>query len=170
MADAWNQAIYDRLCSSEELKSLLAYIGDPPNLLIPNDLGSERPAIFTCWPVPGPAADGLYIVVGEENAAMPFDTKTTLGMEFSRYIHIYGPNVGNDTDIRRAARIVHDLFHRYQLPVIGWRVMIAVADPPVTAPTGDDMLGRAVNLTWKAEEMPEPVDSHYDPELPPETE
>lgn len=137
MADAWAQAIYDRLAGSAPLVELLGSRGDPP-----------RPSIFTFWPAPGDAMSALYVVTPGAAVNLPFDTKTGLGRQITRYIYVYGPNVGNVTDIEAAAELIRGLFHRHALTVVGYSVYIGVAEGPATAPTGDDMVGRVVTVTW----------------------
>lgn len=140
MADPWAQAIYTRLSGDATLVAMLGTRGIP-----------ARPAIFTFWPAPADAVAALYVVAAGNVSNQPQDTKTTLGRTVVRDVFVYGPNVGNVTAIEAAAERIRGLLHRYCLTVTGYRVYIAVADGPIVAPTGDDMVGRVVTVTWTCE-------------------
>lgn len=127
------QAVYDRMVSDGTLVGLLAsYKGGP--------------AVFTQDPAPGDAARPFVVTAGEV-AQGPFDTKTTRGRRPFRDIRCYADADGDVMTIEAIAERVRALFHRYELPVDGFGVLVATARGPVTADE-KDVYGRVVTVEY----------------------
>jgi len=130
----WTAAVYERLAGDAELIGLLAeYRGGP--------------AIFTIDPVPGDATLP-YIVTAGEVAQSPFDTKNSLGRRAYRDVRCYASNKeGSVVVIEAIAERVRALFHRYELSVDGFGVLVASCNGPVVADE-DDAYGRIVTVQF----------------------
>lgn len=127
-------AVYDRLVGDATLVGLLAgYKGEP--------------AVFTTDPVPGDATLP-YIVTAGEVAQSPFDTKTDRGRRAFRDVRCYASALDGSTVVVEAiSERVRALFHRYELPVDGFGVLVASCNGPVVADE-DDVYGRILTVQF----------------------
>lgn len=127
------EAVYDCLVGDATLVSMLAtYRG--------------APAVFTIDPVPGDAKLP-YIVTAGEVAQSPWDTKTSRGRRAFRDIRCYAEASGTTVQVEAIAERVRELFHRFQLPVSGFGVLVASAAGPVVADE-EKVYGRIVTVEF----------------------
>lgn len=96
--------------------------------------------------------DGIWIISDGNVSCVPLDTKTTRGYEIIRDIRLYQRRTGSSGDIELAGDRVRDLFHRYALPVAGFRdATVAHCSGPSKIDTTADYVGYAVTCWWKIE-------------------
>lgn len=126
-------AVYDRLVADVTLAGLLATYGGGP-------------AVFTVDPAPGNATLP-YIVSAGEVAQSPFEAKNALGREVIRDVRCYAAATGSAVTVEAIAERVRALFHRYELTVDEFEMLVAEASGPVSADE-DDAYGRIVTIRW----------------------
>lgn len=128
-------AFYNVLNASAALKALLAtYTVD----------GTPHPAIFTGDTLPEDAAFPCVYTAGRVSDE-PFDTKTGVGRDVIKDIHIFDDETGSSARIDSIAEMVRDLFHRVNITVDGYAVFIASASGPVKLDT-EGAYGRVVSV------------------------
>lgn len=132
------EAIYTRMADDATLVALLAGY-------------KSEPAVFTTDPAPGDATLP-YIVSAGEVAQQPNDTKTTRGRLVWRDIRCYAPATGSAEAVEGIAERVRALFHRHELEVDGFELVVAECSGPIAADE-DDTYGRIVTLRLVLQEV-----------------
>lgn len=131
-------AVYDRMANDATLTGLIStYKGEP--------------AIFTIDPVPGDATLP-YIVTAGEIAQAPFDTKTTRGRRPFRDVRCYASADGSAVTVEAMAERVRALFHRYELTVVDFGVIVANCVGPIVADE-QDAYGRILTVEFMLVEV-----------------
>lgn len=106
------------------------------------------PAVFSSDPVPKDATWPWLVISGSE-ADDDFGAKNEAGRSITRRIRIYDD--AEDGSVLTAEAIgerVRDLFHRLPFAVTGGTVYMVDASGPIAAPSGPDVVGRAVVLRF----------------------
>lgn len=132
-------AVYDRMAGDATLTGMLAtYKGEP--------------AVFTTDPVPGDATLP-YIVTAGEVAQSPFDTKTSRGRRAFRDVRCYASaQDGSAIVVEAIAERVRALFHRYELTVTDFGVIVANCVGPIVADE-QDAYGRILTVEFMLVEV-----------------
>ena len=131
-------AVYDRLTGDATLAGMLAtYRGGP--------------AVFTTDPAPGDASLP-YIVTAGEVAQSPADTKVDRGRRAFRDVRCYTAADGSAMLVESMAERVRTLFHRYELTVTGFGVIVANCVGPVAADE-QDAYGRILTVEFLLTEV-----------------
>ena len=131
-------AVYDRLIGDATLAGMLAtYRGGP--------------AVFTTDPAPGDASLP-YIVTAGEVAQSPVDTKVDRGRRAFRDVRCYTAADGSAMLVESMAERVRTLFHRYELTVTGFGVIVANCVGPVAADE-QDAYGRILTVEFLLTEV-----------------
>jgi len=131
-------AVYGRLTGDATLAGMLAtYRGGP--------------AVFTTDPAPGDASLP-YIVTAGEVAQSPVDTKVDRGRRAFRDVRCYTAADGSAMLVESMAERVRTLFHRYELTVTGFGVIVANCVGPVAADE-QDAYGRILTVEFLLTEV-----------------
>jgi len=131
-------AVYDRLIGDATLAGMLAtYRGGP--------------AVFTTDPAPGDASLP-YIVTAGEVAQSPVDTKVDRGRRAFRDVRCYTAADGSAMLVESMAERVRTLFHRYELTVTGFGVIVANCVGPISADE-QDAYGRILTVEFLLTEV-----------------
>jgi hypothetical protein len=133
------QALYDQLTTDPALAGLLATYGGAP-------------AVFTTDPAPGNATLP-YIITAGAVARLPFDTKTTRGLDIRRDVRCYAAADGSAFTVDAIAERVWELFHRQALPITGFGVWLTECAGPLAADERD-AYGRIVTVRLVMELVP----------------
>ena len=129
---ALSSALYNRMATDPALTDKLGKLG-------------SAPAIFTKRPIPD-AATRPIIVAATIVSDVDADILVTQGREIQRDIAVYGAAPAQYEQVVDAAERVRELFHRYRLPVPGWRTVSIRARGPIDAPAEPQEIGRVVTL------------------------
>lgn len=139
---AVNDAIAARLIADAALTALglATYAGEPA-------------VIVGDWLPPG--VEPPFIQVGGPilDTGGPFDTKNSVGRQWTRDITIIDRNTPGDTSrVEDMAERVRDLFQRKHADIAasGWATMVSAVAGPTAAQTDETLVGRIVTLTLSA--------------------
>lgn len=89
-----------------------------------------------------------YIIISDPVSTSAFDTKTTRGREILLDVRCYIPNGGDRAKLDAIAERVYTLLHRKEIPVEGFKVVIAAASPPMGSPEEAFAIGRIVSIRF----------------------
>jgi hypothetical protein len=137
--NAVTQSFYDKMTTDPALAGLLATYGGAP-------------AVFTADPAPGNATLP-YLVTAGAVARVPFDTKTTRGLDLRRDVRCYAANDGSAFVVDAIAERVWNLFHRQALTISGFGVWLTECSGPLAADE-QQAYGRIVTVRLVMEMVP----------------
>lgn len=138
---AINEGIYERMANDATLTGYIStYNG--------------APAIFTVDPVPTDA-ELPFITANEDIVAVPWDTKTKQGRDFSRNIRAYTEATGSRVLLDDIAERIRFLFHRQadQINIDGYKVIICDVQGPEFVATDPRAYGLELEVRFVIQEL-----------------